>query len=844
MPLKPWRSNLPAECELGCSSDGEHCIAQSPPSVSDKQEPAPNPTTHEKPPTHLKIIKKFSCSECGKIFATNTKLVRHQIIHTGEKPYSCPKCNKCFNVKRYVIEHQRVHTGEKPYSCPECGKCFSFKSNYTVHQKLHAGEKLYSCPECEKCFLCNSKLLRHQKSHIKKQIPKEFPCPECGKNFVSNSKLVKHQIIHTELKPFSCPDCGKCFRLKRQAVEHRRVHTGEKPYSCPECGKCFSFQSNFVVHQKLHRGEKPYSCAECGMCFVSSSKLVRHQRSHTGEKPFSCPECEKCFTRKVNLDKHRRSHMREMPYPPTYSRTIKSPEPLRNSGESSACQRIHGDWFFFLMASGLEVLEERPDSRGLLIWTPTLQTLTPPACSHDDDVIRGPLFPVLWSLLACSRCLPTDPHSSYQIILHLLATFTMAEQILGLTLEIIYLLTGEDYMVVKKPGMGVVTSSDPRNPPRQSMAHPRDNEQKILEVVNKILQMLTGEVPIRCQDVTVHLSLEEWEYLEEHKDQYKGVMMEDDQLLTTLDESSRSDIHDQPPTPQDVPLELWCYDVPPDCDLGYNVDGEHFLTPGLLSLTHPGDLSSDPTMLMEPPTQSQISKRFQCPECGKFFISHSKLMRHRIMHTGEKPFSCPECEKCFKGRRHLLDHLKIHSGEKAHSCPQCDKRFSYKSNLIIHLRSHTGEKPYSCAECGKCFVSNSKLVRHQRIHMVEKPFSCTECEKCFSYKTNLIVHQRVHTGEKPYSCSECGKCFVSSSKLGRHQRIHIGKKLYSCPECGKCFAHKTGLTRHQRSHMDQALVMSRMWEMSFTCADACTLQNSHVAEAPSCLEYRNFFPTS
>ncbi|XP_073538426.1 gastrula zinc finger protein XlCGF66.1-like [Phyllobates terribilis] len=98
----------------------------------------------------------------------------------------------------------------------------------------------------------------------------------------------------------------------------------------------------------------------------------------------------------------------------------------------------------------------------------------------------------------------------------------MAERILHLTLEILFRLTGEDYILVK-------TSSDPCHP----LIHEGINDQKILELTDKIIELLTGEVPIRCQDVTVYFSMEEWEYLEGHKDLYKDVIMEVSQPLTS-----------------------------------------------------------------------------------------------------------------------------------------------------------------------------------------------------------------------------------------------------------------------------------------------------------------------
>ncbi|XP_075188767.1 uncharacterized protein LOC142278022 [Anomaloglossus baeobatrachus] len=151
----------------------------------------------------------------------------------------------------------------------------------------------------------------------------------------------------------------------------------------------------------------------------------------------------------------------------------------------------------------------------------------------------------------------------------------MAERILDLTLEILFRLTGEDYTVVKK------TSSErcqapvsegwgrPLSPITGPLPHPpihKDiNDQKILELTYKMIELLTGEVPIRCQDVTVYFSMEEWEYLEGHKDLYKDVMMEVPQPLTSPVLSSKRTTPEscpRPPLPQDCKQED--PDVPQD----------------------------------------------------------------------------------------------------------------------------------------------------------------------------------------------------------------------------------------------------------------------------------------
>ncbi|XP_073467683.1 uncharacterized protein [Aquarana catesbeiana] len=103
----------------------------------------------------------------------------------------------------------------------------------------------------------------------------------------------------------------------------------------------------------------------------------------------------------------------------------------------------------------------------------------------------------------------------------------MTERMLNLTLEIIYLLTGERFPLVKSGDHMTI-----KVPPCDSLKPERHNMQKILEVTKKMMELLTGEVPIRCQDVTVYFSMEEWEYLEGHKDLYKDVMMDNQQNLS------------------------------------------------------------------------------------------------------------------------------------------------------------------------------------------------------------------------------------------------------------------------------------------------------------------------
>ncbi|XP_077113109.1 uncharacterized protein LOC143768301 [Ranitomeya variabilis] len=469
----------------------------------------------------------------------------------------------------------------------------------------------------------------------------------------------------------------------------------------------------------------------------------------------------------------------------------------------------------------------------------------------------------------------------------------MAERILHLTLEILFRLTGEDYTVVKK------TSSDRcqdpvsegwgrplspiTGPPPHPLIHEDINDQKILELIYKMIELLTGEVPIRCQDVAVYFSMEEWEYLEGHRDLYKNVIMEVPQPLTSPDLSSKRTTpercprpllpqdcnQEDPSAPQDhqgedlthiITTEIyvrgdeWCkeeiptYDYPADdctrrsegqltssvfkCDdletLQDATEGID-ITSDLSSSIHSNDLSSDP-MKQVPSSDSLLTTKDN--------QSHTRGIQKQTAPKAKKSFSCSECGKCFNKKSNLVNHHRTHTGEKPFSCSECGKCFNRKGSLVSHQRTHTGEKPFSCSECGKCFKWKINLDRHERTHTAEKPFSCSECGKCFNYKWHLVNHQRTHTGEKPFSCSECGKCFNQKSDLVNHQRTHTGEKPFSCSECGKCFARKSNFVNHQRAHIGEKPFSCSECEKCFNQkSDLVNHQRTHTGEKPfSCSE--------
>ncbi|XP_075070807.1 uncharacterized protein LOC142159869 [Mixophyes fleayi] len=455
----------------------------------------------------------------------------------------------------------------------------------------------------------------------------------------------------------------------------------------------------------------------------------------------------------------------------------------------------------------------------------------------------------------------------------------MSERILNLTLEIIFVLTGEDYTVVKKEKGDHVTSCRRRGrvsegwsrtqspimePPPHSLIHERNNDQRILELTNKIIQLLTGEVT--AGNGTLYSNTGEWKYLVGDKD----VMMENRPPLTSSVDLPERKVNKSTSTgvkEESVPCE--------DGDLAYTniyITTEHTqytskqvkkesvsCEEGDLADTNictptegkhavqtfcfkDESVSCEAVKDSEPDLSTSINNTQSTPTMEQAISCEEDILTDTDIYTetdyshsnidmygkGDSDVQSGSVSVMFKGHDEMFNYKSASASRlppgstDMYICLECQECFTNNTELLEHRMVHRGSHAVICSDCGKYFASNSLLSRHQRIHTGEKPYACSVCGKSFNQKSLLITHYRTHTGEKPYSCTQCGKCFISSSKLSLHQRIHTGEKPYSCPDCGKCFSCSTNLILHQRIHTG---------EKPFSCAECgkCFSRSAHLS---------------
>ena len=181
------------------------------------------------------------------------------------------------------------------------------------------------------------------------------------------------------------------------------------------------------------------------------------------------------------------------------------------------------------------------------------------------------------------------------------------------------------------------------------------------------------------------------------------------------------------------------------------------------------------------------AKTFACvqPGCPRTFSSRFKLVRHILIHSGERRFQCTSCGRRFHRKDHLKNHLQVHNPNKIlHSCDLCQKTYcsllSYRKHIAVHA-AEAGD--LVCKLCGKMLADREGILHHLKVHTgsrtlrgpSERKFPCERCDRSFFTKKDVKRHLVVHTGKRDFVCQFCPQRFGRKDHLVRHtKKSHVG----------------------------------------------------------------------
>nr|KAG5702812.1 hypothetical protein BaRGS_001894 [Batillaria attramentaria] len=246
---------------------------------------------------HLAIhadLRNYRCHVCGLNFRQKIHLERHIKYKHEEKKVKCPLCD-------YVCANEnpdlKVHIRRK--HVPHSGMC-SFvtdcESRLRRHQYIHTKEKPFQCGLCEYRGSQKEHVLRHMRSQHNIEIIRKHRAKKDSSSTGKASgeegspRVVERADYTSEEKIFACNHCTMKFAklinlYKHLHTQHRDIMPSESgDFACVVCDFHTSNKKNLLVHMRKHNmtdqcpPSHVYSCVLCRYMNPKRRNLFQHMR--------------------------------------------------------------------------------------------------------------------------------------------------------------------------------------------------------------------------------------------------------------------------------------------------------------------------------------------------------------------------------------------------------------------------------------------------------------------------------------------------------------------------------------------------------------------------------------
>lgn len=760
-------------------------------------------------PTHSQL-KPFECDTCGKAFKQKAHLKSHSQSHhsasfseghpapesqqgssTGKMRvnHQCPTCLKTFCSPSKLKRHFMIHTGQKPYSCGDCGKSFRQVWHLKTHLYAHRCAGTVTDVKSERSQSVNGssapqpsadqkppgqgnpgstsvemelqceisvrtppgreqleagtqspdEVKMEQQGHASNQ----YQCSICSKTFNSLSKHRQHYSTHKELRPFQCQVCNRAFRLAVHLKRHQISHKNQEeefhnqglsedhgaPFHHPNDGTA-STPKNDMHSPHLNVMVKPENTRpKPNDDQGSEPSMVPDQQTPAGQansqqqkirnRPHQCPTCLKRFPSPSKLARHMMTHTGQRPF-----------------GCESCGKR-------FRQLSHLRI-----HSRTHL-WTKYYKqklplATRPPSGSSENDA--G--LPVGSNLQGKAPLKQGDPDTA--------AGRQFGQPSAG--------ACGWNDSNSKKLEFQHAAPSAFR-PQRKAFASARQRHN--CDICGKTFSLLAQFKLHVCSS----------------------------------------------PGPQNKNNQ--------DCG-PFGTQQTPSNPSGLLQPNNRSKTAAKKRKAANPVGAPSYT-RHQCLICYKYFPSFSKLERHSRVHTGLRPYHCLTCGKTFRQATHLTVHERTHnkfgplrptsqqattSNVKAQQqkqqhplqYPKIHVQAPQVNSMKADTRHSKNTKDWGGMQGNyEDSINNQENTHHDNKQAVEMN------AKAAPSKMNKLANPRIKSKEgdgkrKGHVCTICQKGFDTPSKLSRHFLIHTGLRPFKCSFCSKAFRQVWHRRNHERTH--------------------------------------------